>query len=62
MKSYKKCAAVAAAAAMLSLGVFTACAHVHVYSDWGHNATGHWKECPEDKETDKSSYAAPTES
>lgn len=113
MKSYKKCAAVAAAAAMLSLGVFTACAHthdnkkwdysttrhwkvcsvdgkidensysahdftgsstcecgylmgseidygahVHVYSDWGHNATGHWKECPEDKETDKSSYAA----
>lgn len=113
MKSYKKCAAVAAAAAMLSLGVFTACAHthdnkkwdysttrhwkvcsvdgkidensysahdftgsstcecgylmgseidygahVHIYSDWGHNATGHWKECPEDKETDKSSYAA----
>lgn len=58
MKIYKKCAAVAAAAAMLSLGVFTACAHVHVYSDWGHNATGHWKECPEDKETDKSSYAA----
>ncbi len=34
--------------------------HTHSYTQWGHNATQHWKECPDDKEIDGNSYASHT--
>jgi len=34
--------------------------HTHSYTQWGHNATQHWKECPDDKEIDGNSYAPHT--
>ena len=32
--------------------------HVHNYTEWGHNASQHWKQCPDDKETDAATYAS----
>lgn len=42
----------------LTCGVAAGCGgHKHDYSQWGHNETQHWKECPEDSEKEKGSVA-----
>jgi len=40
----------------LTCGIAAGCSvesgHEHSYTEWGHNETQHWKECPEDHEKD----------
>ncbi len=47
---------------IFATGVLTACefepAHTHSYTEWNHNDTEHWKECPEDHAIDESTRAA----
>lgn len=47
---------------IFATGVLTACefepAHKHSFTEWNHNDTEHWKECPEDHTIDESTRAA----
>ncbi len=46
---------------ILGAGVLTACdkdpVHTHSYTEWNHNDTEHWKECPEDHAIDETTRA-----
>lgn len=45
----------------LTCGIAAGCGggnkHEHSYTEWGHNETQHWKECPDDKAVDEGSKA-----
>ncbi len=42
----------------LTCGIAAGCGgHEHSYTEWGHNETRHWKQCPDDKEKDNSTVA-----
>lgn len=57
MKKFKKCSAVAAAAAILTMGVAAGCAHSHDFKGWDFNQSQHWHVCSADGEIDQNSYA-----
>lgn len=59
MKKFNKVSLIVVMLIVVALCAMTivACDHQHNYSEWGNDADGHWKYCPDDESIDESSKA-----